>query len=258
MIVVISMHVVCNHLLGRSTWFVEENNVTAQVAERNPRISLQSIKMGFWEKFFESHKMMFWLNSKIGTGGEPGKWLNMGEQIPIKWPFNLISQVFSFKEPRTYLLGNPRIWAINLVVLVVFPIMVISKIIQSRESSADKKKEDDKHFSASLLLFSLWAVNYFPFFLMFRQLYIHHYYPALYFSSLLTGVVIDWSIKSFSHLLPQQISPMFRLTFFVTFFLMLCYSFIEFNPLVYGMTGDMAKFSNSTYHHLYWLDWWDL
>ena len=115
-----------------------------------------------------------------------------------------------------------------------------------------------EHFTASLLLFSLWAVNYFPFFLMFRQLYIHHYYPALYFSSLLTGVVIDWSIKSFSGLLPQQISPMFRLTFFLSFFLMLCYSFIEFSPLVYGMTGDMAKFSNSSHHHLYWLDWWDL
>ena len=243
--------------MRKSTWFVEENNVTAMISE-NPRISLQSMKMGFWEKFFESHKMMFWLNSKIGTGGDPGKWLDMGGQIPIKWPFNLVNQVFSPKEPRTYLLGNPRIWAINLLVLVIFPMLALTRIIQSRESVVHKKEQDeDKHFSASLQLFCLWMVNYFPFFMMFRVLYIHHYYPALYFSSLLTGVVMDWSIKSFSGLLPQQISPMFRLTFFVSFFVLLLNSFIEFSPLVYGMHGDMAKFSNSSYHHLYWLDWWD-
>ena len=38
---------------------------------------------------------------------------------------------------------------------------------------------------------------------------------------------------------------------------MLAASFLEFSPLVYGMRGDQAKFSNSTYHHLYWSDWWD-
>ena len=33
---------------------------------------------------------------------------------------------------------------------------------------------------------------------------------------------------------------------------------MKFSPLVYGMRGDQAKFSNSTYtyHHLYWADWW--
>ena len=30
-----------------------------------------------------------------------------------------------------------------------------------------------------------------------------------------------------------------------------------FSPLVYGMVGDMAKFSNSSYHYLHWTDYWD-
>ena len=37
---------------------------------------------------------------------------------------------------------------------------------------------------------------------------------------------------------------------------MLIYSWLEFSPLVYGMYGDQAKLSNSSYHHLYWIDWW--
>lgn len=36
-----------------------------------------------------------------------------------------------------------------------------------------------------------WALHYFPFFLMGRQLFLHHYMPALYFSILVFGVGFD-------------------------------------------------------------------
>ena len=51
-----------------------------------------------------------------------------------------------------------------------------------------------------------------------------------------------------------QVSPALRFSFLVCFTAMLAASFLEFSPLVYGMRGDQAKFSNSTYHHLYWAD----
>ena len=48
----------------------------------------------------------------------------------------------------------------------------------------------------------------------------------------------------------------FQFSFNVCFLSMLIYSWLEFSPLVYGMYGDQAKLSNSSYHHLYWIDWW--
>ena len=107
------------------------------------------------------------------------------------------------------------------------------------------------------MMFTLWAIHYVPFFFMFRVLYLHHYFPALYFSSLLTGVILDWGLKTMSGHWPQQISPTLHFTFLLCFTAMLVYTFVEFSPLVYGMTGDAAKFSNSSYHHLYWMEWWD-
>lgn len=38
-----------------------------------------------------------------------------------------------------------------------------------------------------------WALHYFPFFLMGRVLYFHHYFPAMLFSSMLTGQTATWT-----------------------------------------------------------------
>ena len=114
------------------SWFVEENNVT--VTTDNQRVPVTSLGLGFWKKLIESHKMMFVINSKLGADEiAKGDWLDMSKQIPIKWPLNLVSQVFSPKEPRTILLGNPRIWILHLLVLILFPLFLFRRLIKSRD-----------------------------------------------------------------------------------------------------------------------------
>ena len=261
--------------MRRSTWTVDENNLTVaeMETEDNPVIAASSLAMGFWEKLWESHRMMLWMNSKL-TGnegkGEPPEWANIQKQPPFKWPPNLVSQIFSGAEPRVYLLGNPRIWRLNLAVLLLFPCLLLLRAVRTRDPAAtvDMFRAAGAgagagarcgHLQAATLLFTLWALHYLPFFFMLRVLYVHHYYPALYFSSLLTGVCLDWLLAALVSRwpLPPQLSPALRFSFLVCFTAMLAASFLEFSPLVYGMRGDQAKFSNSTYHHLYWSDWWD-
>ena len=247
--------------MRRSTWIVEENNVTSSGGEENKRLGPDSLAMGWWERFIMSHKVMLFLNSRLGEQSEIPEWIDMSKQPCIKWPFNIISQPFSPIEPKTYLLGNPRIWILNLGVLIIFPIILGMRIILTRDTSLvdmfSSPGPSVGHLKAATMMFSLWAVNYLPYFFMFRVLYIHHYFPAVYFSSLLTGVILDWGIKTMSGYWPRQISPTLHFTFLLCFTAMLVYSFVEFSPLVYGMTGDKAMFSNSSYHHLYWIDWWD-
>merc|ERR1712123_258702 len=123
----------------------------------------------------------------------------------------MIAQIFSSTEPRVYLLGNPIVWWTNLAFLVLCPWVIFSVFYKTvRTENMSSKPLFTPHFWASSWLYIIWALHYFPFFFMFRTLYVHHYYPALYFSS-----------------------------------------------VVYGMTGEQAKHSNSTHHHLWWLEHWD-
>ena len=71
-----------------------------------------------------------------------------------------------------------------------------------------------------------WCFHYFPFFLMGRQLFLHHYMPALYFAILVFGVGFD--------LITTRLQPRKRLL--VAFGLLMCviYVYRSFAPLTYG------------------------
>ena len=233
----------------KNTWVVEDNFNSDQDSQVK-KVPISTIAPGFWQKLLQSHRVMFFVNSRLG---EDNSWYSLQQQIPVKWPFDIVSQVFSAKEPRIFLLGNPLIWATHLICLIIFPFVLFHKIIKNRKMSSS----ESKHFKAAKSFFTLWSLNYLPFFFMFRVLYIHHYFPAIYFCSLLSGVLIDWAIKTSLARLPRQILPVCELSLLLAVLSVCLASFWLFSPLLYGMTGDMAKFSNSTYHHLYWTDWWD-
>ena len=132
---------------------------------------------------------------------------------------------------------------------------------QREEATSNSSPETSLHLSAGFSLFCAWALHYLPFFLMYRTLYIHHYYPAFYFSSLLSAILLDLTIKNFISQIPHQIKPMFQMSFLVGIFSAMAYSYIYFSPIVYGMTGGMenqAKSDNSSYHYLHWVESWDL
>ena len=63
------------------------------------------------------------------------------------------------------------------------------------EEPPEEKKSREKTLGAAAWLFLGWALHYIPFWTMGRVLYVHHYYPALLFSSMLTGVLIDYLLE---------------------------------------------------------------
>ena len=74
------------------------------------------------------------------------------------------------------------------------------------EELPEEKKSREKTLGAAAWLFLGWALHYIPFWTMGRVLYVHHYYPALLFSSMLTGVLIDHLLEKVS-LLPLNSLP---------------------------------------------------
>lgn len=51
---------------------------------------------------------------------------------------------------------------------------------------------------AAVWLFVGWALHYLPFYLMGRVLYFHHYFPAFLYNAMLTGVVVEFILRSVS------------------------------------------------------------
>lgn len=184
----------------------------------------------------------------------------MNQQI-----FNLIfiqinvfnqGQPISGRNHRVLLLGNPVIWWLNALILVIFPFVYLIKLIVRKRFGEKNSKENDLRIRQNSLLdwaawiFFAWALHYFPFFLMKRALYFHHYFPAFLCSCILTSLVI----ASFLSWFPEPIHH----AIYGIFFSVLVYSFIVFSPLVYGMNGPMAHQQKSKYSLIKWLPTWDI
>jgi dolichyl-phosphate-mannose-protein mannosyltransferase len=89
-----------------------------------------------------------------------------------------------------------------------------------------------------------WSLHYLPFFLMSRQLFLHHYLPALYFAVLLLCAVFDLATSTFR--------PKVRLQIAAILAVIAIWNFARFSPLAYGSPWTISKCENAM-----WLKTWD-
>jgi len=176
---------------------------------------------------------------------------------PWQWPIDMRGQYFSGSSYRIYLLGNPIIWWGNLGLLLLFLGLYAFHAWREQRGTYleedNKKDERERTVSTCLWLFIGWALHYLPFYTMGRVLYFHHYFPALLFSSMLSGVVLDYFF--------QTVACHFgKGSFHLLYGACLSgigYSFFLFSPLAYGANGPLAGESNSTMYGLKWLESWE-
>ena len=89
-----------------------------------------------------------------------------------------------------------------------------------------------------------WATHYFPFFLMNRQLFLHHYFPALYFAILFAASGFD--------LVTSALRPKIRLQIAAVLIIIAIWNFIYLSPLAYGTPWTQEKCKNAQ-----WFKSWD-
>uniref|UniRef100_A0A669E016 Protein O-mannosyl-transferase 2 n=1 Tax=Oreochromis niloticus TaxID=8128 RepID=A0A669E016_ORENI len=205
-----------------SQWNIEDH-----INPKLPNISLSVLKPNFLEILLESHIVMF-----RGNSGLKPKDNEMNSK-PWHWPINYQGLRFSgvnATEYRVYLLGNPVVWWINLASLgLYFTMVAVASIATQRGFSLEHSLVLVR--GGGLLMLG-WLLHYAPFFTMGRILYFHHYFPAMLFSSMLTGTKLVWD---------TVISVFFYL----------------FHPLSYGMTGPLAHEPGSAMAGLKWMDSWE-
>ncbi|XP_047201207.1 protein O-mannosyl-transferase 2 isoform X1 [Girardinichthys multiradiatus] len=235
-----------------SQWNIEDH-----INPRLPNISLSLLKPNFLEILLESHIVML-----RGNSGLKPKDNEMNSK-PWHWPINYQGLRFSGvneTEYRVYLLGNPVVWWINLASLGLYLIMVTlaSVVIQRGISPQQKRIEhsDVLRGGGGLLLLG-WLLHYVPFYVMGRILYYHHYFPAMLFSSMLTGVTLDILLRNADLLLYQPYSDWLHRGGQMVLLFTVLYSFHLFHPLSYGMTGPLAHEPGSTMAGLKWMESWE-
>ncbi|KAB0389925.1 hypothetical protein E2I00_018449, partial [Balaenoptera physalus] len=220
-----------------SIWNVEDH-----INPKLPNISLDVLQPSFPEIMLEAHMVMIRGNS----GLKPKD--NEFTSKPWHWPINYQGLRFSGindTDFRVYLLGNPVVWWLNLLSIALY--LLSGSIFAVAVQRGARLPAEVEGLSQVLLqgggqLLWGWMIHYFPFFLMGRILYFHHYFPAMLFSSMLTGLLWDtllrlcaWSLASFS------LAGHVHVLGILSLLLGIAYSFYLFHPLAYGMVGPLAQ-----------------
>uniref|UniRef100_H0YJQ7 Dolichyl-phosphate-mannose--protein mannosyltransferase n=1 Tax=Homo sapiens TaxID=9606 RepID=H0YJQ7_HUMAN len=236
-----------------SIWNVEDH-----INPKLPNISLDVLQPSFPEILLESHMVMIRGNS----GLKPKD--NEFTSKPWHWPINYQGLRFSGVNDtdfRVYLLGNPVVWWLNLLSIALY--LLSGSIIAVAMQRGARLPAEVAGLSQVLLrgggqVLLGWTLHYFPFFLMGRVLYFHHYFPAMLFSSMLTGILWDtllrlcaWGLASW------PLARGIHVAGILSLLLGTAYSFYLFHPLAYGMVGPLAQDPQSPMAGLRWLDSWD-
>lgn len=145
---------------------------------------------------------------------------------------------------KYFLLGNPLVYWASTASLGVVGLIVAWYAIRWQRGYMELNKASMEHIMYSGVYPVIgWFFHYFPFILMGRVTYVHHYYPALYFAILAMGFVVDWTT--------QKLNKNLEYGIYGVLYTGVIGLFCLFSPIVYGMQGP-----NQAYSYLKWFDRW--
>lgn len=209
-----------------SKWIVWDVDEPMSESEKKAMAKKPKPRLSFLEKFVELQKAQIKHNAAL-IDNHPFK------SDPITWPF--VTRGVSYWDKnsmgRIYLLGNPIAWYICLFGLMAFAVVASRQLYRQRRGK-DPRLGVENHYEARFLprvgfLALAWATHYFPFFTMARTLYLHHYLPAYTISAMVTGAIIDYTLRRTRRpMLIKSILAIGSMGVVITFF--------YFGPITYG------------------------
>ncbi|RMZ33070.1 hypothetical protein D0859_02794 [Hortaea werneckii] len=203
-----------NIMQSSNLWYVED---IPDLPADSPRMVKEERKvksMPFLKKYLELQRAMFFHNNAL-TSSHPYA------SFPIQWPF-LLRGVSFWTENDTrqqiYFLGNPVGWWFASAILAVFAGILLADQVSVRRGvdALDGRKlpcsgsnicfvaiasptdtflfpgTRSRLYNSTGFFFLIWAAHYFPFFIMGRQLFLHHYLPAHLASALVAGAIVEF------------------------------------------------------------------
>lgn len=200
-------------------WYVETNT-----NERLPDPELVRYPaLGLWRKIKELHFTMWKIN--LGLTAHHNWQLE-----PQEWPLLLRGINYWVKHhTQVYLLGNPLLWLTALALVAAFIVHTLVLVVRWQVGGTVARNKFVFFFNYHTFLYVAgWATHYLPFFIMGRQLFLHHYLPAQYFALLALGQFFDLVVavsRRYSRVVYGVL---------VAYLVASVYVFSLFSPLAYG------------------------
>lgn len=211
--------------LPNSIWYIEQNEHPAlgpgaeKVNYKNP---------GFLGKFWELQKVMWTTNAGLV---ESHAW----DSRPASWPILRRGINFWGKDHRQiYLIGNPVVWWSSTIAVGIYIIFKGLSVLRWQRGYKDHDNINFKRFDYEIGISVLgWAFHYFPFYLMERQLFLHHYFPALYFAIMVLCQIYDYATNRIESVGLRD-RPIIGRSGIVVFLAASIVTFTLYAPLSYG------------------------
>ncbi|KAG9322531.1 hypothetical protein KVV02_003043 [Mortierella alpina] len=241
-------------------------------------------KSVFWNDFKQLNVAMMGANNALVP--DPDKFDNLASN-PSQWPLLTVGMrmcTWSHDEIKFYLVGNPIVWwsstaslGVFMAALAYYSIMLhrqasltstvydgtVASVLQhSPQDNLESRRPGSKrewptvmspgewdHFVfVGKMLVGGWFLHYLPFWIMARITYLHHYFPALYFSILLCGYMVDHLVQRVAR------NNVVKAVAWIMAFSIVVSTFIWFWPATYGIHGPASE----TMDNRQWRASWDI
>ncbi|KAN0097991.1 glycosyltransferase family 39 protein [Tylopilus felleus] len=226
-----------NAVKANSLWYIE-------TAAKHPQSPADAEKVnykvpGFLAKFWELQQVMWTTNAGLTDR-------HAYDSRPLSWPRLLRGINFWVKDHRQiYLIGNPFVWWLSAASIFAYVLVRGFLILRAKRGYRDFENTKVVKYDALCgFLFTGYFFHYFPFFLMSRQLFLHHYFPALYFSILMACAVFDFATST--------LKPKIRLQIAAVLAIVAIWNFSKFSPLAYGNPWTKKQCESAQ-----WVKTWD-
>ncbi|KAK0122245.1 hypothetical protein ONS95_010496 [Cadophora gregata] len=172
-----------------NVWYVDSIPSIPADSERLIKKERKVKSVPFLKKWFELQRAMFYHNNAL-TSSHPYA------SEPFMWPFLLRGVSFwthNDTRQQIYFLGNPLGWWLASSLLAVYVgIIAADQLSLRRGVDALDTRTRSRLYNSTGFFFIAWATHYLPFYVMGRQLFLHHYLPAHLASALVTGALLEF------------------------------------------------------------------
>ncbi|KAM9810823.1 protein O-mannosyl-transferase 1 [Neosynchiropus ocellatus] len=240
-------------LKSSSGWSVEEHRYGTSQEQKEREAELHSPayidvnrKMSFWAKFVE----LQWKMLSVKQERTEHKY----SSTPLEWitmETNIVYWLHPSTNAQIHLIGNPVSWCWAHLSLLTCLGLASVYLLRRRRGFKDMPDDVWGHFQVlSCVCVGGWLVNFAPFLLMEKTLFLYHYLPALCALHLLSPALLE---HAHTHLLrgaPRAGARVCTLLLFVAVFK----SYHNFCPLTFGSLELSAK----ELQDLKWKKAWDI
>nr|ABH03466.1 POMT1 [Danio rerio] len=235
-------------------WNVEEHRYGRSQEPKERELELKSPthsdvnkNLTFMAKFLELQWKMLTVKNEESEhkySSSPLEWITMDTNIAY-W-------LHPSSNAQIHFIGNIVTWTTGNITLVVYCLLFLTYLLRRRRKVEDIPQDSwEQLVLAGVVCLGGWAVNYLPFFLMEKTLFLYHYLPALTFKILQIPIVTE---HLYIHVLRSSAQ---QKAFGGVILAVLCSVYMSYHslsPLTYGqpaLTSDKLA-------ELRWRESWDI